>query len=94
MPSRPTQDAAGATRRRGVPIRFAPVVFAFYMSALMTLLMSLVITAVNAGVDAGYPAAVAQAYVRAVPVAFIGVLSVRPLVVRLVGWTLADDGAR
>ncbi|MFG6179558.1 DUF2798 domain-containing protein [Halomonas sp. THAF12] len=95
-PSSPQRTATDpATKaRRGIPPRFAPLVFAFYMSALMTLLMSLVITAVNGGIGPDYLAAVGRAYVRAMPVAFIGVLSVRPLVQRLVKWTLADHGAR
>ena len=81
-------------RRGGLPRRFAPVVFAFYMSALMTLLMSLVITAVTGGMGPDYLATVARAYLRAMPVAFVGVLIVRPLVVRLVAWTIADARKR
>lgn len=79
-----------AKRRGGLPRRFAPLVFAFYMSALMTLLMSLVITAVTGGMGPDYLATVGRAYVRAMPVAFVGVLMVRPLVSRLVAWTIAD----
>ncbi|MDN3557695.1 DUF2798 domain-containing protein [Halomonas maura] len=81
-------------RRGGLPRRMAPVVFAFYMSALMTLLMSLVITAVTGGLGPDYLATVGRAYVRAMPVAFAGVLLVRPLVVRLVAWTVADGRER
>ncbi|ATJ81941.1 DUF2798 domain-containing protein [Halomonas beimenensis] len=77
-------------RRRGLPPRWAPVVFAFYMSALMTLLMCLVITAVTGGWGPHYLETVAKAYVRAMPVAFLGVLLIRPLVTRLVRLTVAE----
>ena len=80
--------------RRRLPPRYAPLVFAFYMSALMTLIMCLVITAVTGGMGPEYLATVAKAYVRAMPVAFVGVLAVRPLVNRLVGWTIAEHESR
>ncbi|UYG08681.1 DUF2798 domain-containing protein [Halomonas sp. M4R1S46] len=89
-----TASRDSGKRRAGLPRRLAPLVFAFYMSALMTLLMSLVITAVNGGVGPDYLAAVARAYVRAMPVAFAGVLMVRPLVSRLVAWTIAEERDR
>ncbi|MBB3142663.1 DUF2798 domain-containing protein [Halomonas organivorans] len=92
--SQRTADGNVTRPRRGIPPRFAPLVFAFYMSALMTLLMSLVITAVNGGLGPDYLAAVGRAYVRAMPVAFLGVLTVRPLVLRLVKWTLAGEEQR
>ncbi|MBB3232833.1 DUF2798 domain-containing protein [Halomonas stenophila] len=89
-----TASRDAGKRRAGLPRRFAPVVFAIYMSALMTLLMSLVITAVTGGMGPDYLATVARAYVRAMPVAFAGVLIVRPLVVRLVAWTIAEARER
>ncbi|WP_260425410.1 DUF2798 domain-containing protein [Halomonas sp. MMSF_3323] len=60
------------------------------MSALMALIMCLVITAVTEGMGPEYLTTVARAYVRAMPVAFVGVLAVRPLVNRLVRWTITD----
>lgn len=64
--------------------RFTPVVFAFYMSAIMAMLMCTVIVGVNTGVRDGYIARVLGTYILAMPVAFICVMLVRPVVVRLV----------
>lgn len=65
-----------------------PYVFALYMSAIMALLMCFVITAANAGVTPDYLANVLKAYQLAMPVAFVCVLMVRPVVVRLVALTV------
>ena len=67
-----------------LPPRFMPLVFAFWMAAIMALLMCTVITIANTGIDAGLPLRVLKAYVLAMPVAFACVLVVRPLVTRLV----------
>jgi hypothetical protein len=64
------------------------------MSALMSLMMCFVITAVTKGMGSEYLTTVARAYVRTMPVAFIGVLAVRPLVNRLVRWTIASHKSR
>lgn len=66
----------------------SPYVFAFYMSGIMALLMCFVITAATAGVDADYLSKVIKAYQLAMPVAFVCVLMVRPVVVRLVALTV------
>ncbi|MFT3752572.1 MAG: DUF2798 domain-containing protein [Paludibacter sp.] len=68
--------------------RSTPYLFAFYMASIMALLMSLVITAANAGIDADYPRHVLAAYRLAMPTAFCCVLVVRPLVMRLVAWSV------
>ncbi|MBD9369221.1 DUF2798 domain-containing protein [Xanthomonas sp. XNM01] len=68
--------------------RTTPFVFAFYMAAIMAMLMSMVITAANAGVDAAFPMRVLSAYALAMPTAFCCVLVVRPMVVRLVAWSV------
>jgi len=68
--------------------RSTPFVFAFFMASLMALLMCLVITAANGGLGVGYAARVLAAYQLAMPVAFGGVLLVRPLVLRLVALTV------
>ncbi|MDF0729967.1 DUF2798 domain-containing protein [Pseudomonas entomophila] len=65
-----------------------PYVFAFYMSAIMALLMCFVITAANGGMEGDYLGKVLKAYQLAMPVAFVCVLMVRPLVVRLVAVTV------
>ncbi|UYF99641.1 MULTISPECIES: DUF2798 domain-containing protein [unclassified Halomonas] len=68
--------------------KFTPVVFAFYMSSIMAFLMTIVITAVNAGMAEGFMSLVWQAYQIAMPVAFVCILIVRPVVARLVQWTV------
>ena len=73
-----------------LPARMMPVAFAFWMAAIMALLMCLVINIANTGIDAGLPARVARAYLLAMPVAFAGVLVVRPLVARLVRLCVRD----
>jgi hypothetical protein len=75
-----------------LPARLTPVVFAFYMAAIMALLMSTVITIANSGTGAGLFARVLHAYALAMPVAFACVLLVRPLVVRLVRLSVRDAG--
>ncbi|MGC3979657.1 MAG: DUF2798 domain-containing protein [Steroidobacteraceae bacterium] len=68
--------------------RSTPYMFAFYMASIMAMLMSLVITAANAGINADYPRQVFSAYQLAMPTAFCCVLFVRPLVLRLVAWSV------
>lgn len=68
--------------------RFTPVVFSFYMAAIMALLMCSTIVAAQGGWGPGYVSHVLQAYALAMPIAFLCVLLVRPLVMRLVAWTV------
>lgn len=77
-----------------VPARFAPVAFAFFMSLLVAFVMSLAITAMNTGLADGYLLRVLRSYAAAWPVAFVSVLAVRPLVVKLVTLTVAAPGGR
>lgn len=74
--------------RRKLHCRFAPVVFAFYMSGIMAFLMCCAIVGANSGLGTGYLWRVAQSYALAMPVAFICVMLVRPLVGRLVAATV------
>ncbi|MFJ4144394.1 DUF2798 domain-containing protein [Pseudomonas sp. NPDC089734] len=80
------------TNRNTVFIRFpkraAPYVFAFYMSTIMAFLMCLVITAAEFGMDEHYMENVMNAYRVAMPSAFFCVMVVRPIVARLVAWTV------
>lgn len=71
------------SRRKLHPVA-TPYVFALYMSSIMALLMCFVITAANAGFTPEYLGNVLKAYQLAMPVAFVCVLVVRPVVVRLV----------
>ena len=75
-------------RRRKLGVRATPYVFAFYMSSIMALLMCFVITAANSGVNEHYLGNVLKAYQLAMPVAFACVLVVRPIVIKLVSWTV------
>ncbi|MBC3484438.1 DUF2798 domain-containing protein [Pseudomonas sp. SWRI50] len=74
--------------RRKLRPSATPYVFAFYMSSIMALLMCFVITAANAGVNPQYVSNVLKAYQLAMPVAFLCVLIVRPVVLRLVAITV------
>lgn len=75
-------------RRRKLRASATPYVFAFYMSAIMAMLMCFVITAATAGINQDYLRKVLQAYQLAMPVAFVCVLMVRPVVMRLVAITV------
>ncbi len=88
MSDAPSAPDATARPRRKLHHRLTPVVFAFYMAAIMALLMCCVIVAANSGVDATYPLRVLRAYAVAMPAAFCCVLLVRPLVMRMVAATV------
>lgn len=66
-----------------LPKRFSHFVFAFYMAGIMAFLMCAVIVAAGTGLTDGYFGRVLSAYALAMPVAFVCVLGVRPVVVRL-----------
>lgn len=76
------------TVSRKLPARFTPVVFAFYMSSIMAMLICLVVTGANNGLHPDYFAQVINAYKLAMPVAFLAVMIVRPIVIRLVNLTV------
>jgi uncharacterized membrane protein len=69
---------------RRIPNKYTPYVFAFLMAGIMAFLMSMVIVAANSGLQAGYLFRVLHAYALAMPIAFICVLIVRPIVMYLV----------
>lgn len=58
------------------------------MSTIMAFLMSLVITAANAGIEPNYLSNALHAYRLAMPVAFLCILVVRPVVGKLVALTV------
>lgn len=82
----PDSPRRGAWR---LPSRLAPVAFSFYMAGIVAFLMSLALTAINTGLGDGYLMRVLRAYALALPVGFLGVTAARPLVLRLVAWTVA-----
>ncbi|MDO9419839.1 MAG: DUF2798 domain-containing protein [Herminiimonas sp.] len=71
-----------------IPVRITPFVFAFFMSSIMAMLMCLVIVAASTGMAGDYAMRVLRAYKLAMPVAFVCVLIVRPIVVKLVAATV------
>ncbi|UFH48155.1 DUF2798 domain-containing protein [Pseudomonas sp. KNUC1026] len=68
--------------------RTTPYVFALYMACIMAFLMCLVITWAEFGLTQDYLQNVLNAYRIAMPAAFCCVLVVRPMVARLVAWTV------
>ena len=70
--------------------KYNAVAFSLYMSTVMAFLMCLLITAANGGLTNSYLSRVWHAYQVAMPCAFICVLAVRPLILRLVKWTVAE----
>ena len=72
-----------------IPARYTPLVFAFFMAGIMAMLMCFVIVGANSGLSTGYLLRVLHAYALAMPVAFICVLIVRPVVMKLVSLTVA-----
>ncbi|NLR73713.1 DUF2798 domain-containing protein [Leeia aquatica] len=77
------------TNRWKIPKRFTPIVFSFYMAAIMAFLMTAVILGVNTGLGHDYLLRVLRAYALAAPIGFACVLLTRPLVMRLVQWTVS-----
>jgi len=74
--------------QRKLSARATPYVFALYMATIMALLMSLVITAANSGIEIDYLSNALHAYKLAMPVAFLCILVVRPIVLKLVSLTV------
>ena len=66
-----------------LPKRFAPVLFAFIMSASLGGVMSAIITVVNTGLDAGFWGRWLQAYALAFSLAFPSVTLIAPVVRRV-----------
>ena len=64
------------------------LLFAFYMAGIMAFLMSLVITAANSGIEGNFLSNALHAYQLAMPVAFLCILVVRPIVTKLVFFTV------
>lgn len=83
-----SDGTAKNTVRFRLPKHATPYVFALYMATIMAFLMCLVITLAEFGIEEHYMENVMNAYRVAMPSAFICVLVVRPLVARLVAWTV------
>jgi hypothetical protein len=83
-----TEASTPKTKRLRLPKHVTPYVFALYMATIMAFLMCLVITVAEFGIGEHYMENVMNAYRVAMPSAFICVLVVRPIVARLVAWTV------
>ncbi len=75
-----------------IPHQFTPYVFAFFMAGIMAFLMSMAIVASSTGIHDGYSIRVIHSYALAMPVAFVCVLIVRPVVVKLVAVFVKKPG--
>lgn len=78
-------------RWRRLPPRATPFAFAFYMSTIMALVMCTVIVGTANEFDAELPIKVLIAYSRAMPIAFVSLLAVRPVVFWLVRHTVRQS---
>ena len=87
-----TSESQTAPRRKKLHPRYTPIVFSFYMAGIMALLMCSTIVALNNGIGPDYWTLILKAYAAAMPVAFVCVLLVRPLVMRLVAMTVDIHG--
>ncbi|RZA09724.1 MAG: DUF2798 domain-containing protein [Moraxellaceae bacterium] len=90
-----TKNQTNTTVSWQVPSRYSSLVFAFFMSAIMAFLMCMVITAANHNLTIDYLAheyflGVLHAYKVAMPVAFVCILAVRPLVIKLVALSVKE----
>ncbi|MBK4723701.1 DUF2798 domain-containing protein [Pantoea agglomerans] len=83
-----TNAVARNTPRMRLPKHTSPYIFALYMATIMAFMMSLVITLAEFGMGPHYMESVMNAYKVAMPAAFVCILVVRPIVIRLVGLTV------
>ncbi|MBB3307872.1 MULTISPECIES: DUF2798 domain-containing protein [Enterobacterales] len=83
-----TAETEKNAARIRLPKHVSPYIFALYMATIMAFLMSLVITFAEFGIGPHYMENVMNAYQVAMPAAFVCILVVRPIVVRLVGLTV------
>lgn len=83
-----THAVAKNTPRIRLPKHASPYIFALYMATIMAFLMSLVITLAEFGMGPHYMENVMNAYRVAMPAAFVCILVVRPIVIRMVGLTV------
>ena len=80
-------SAMTVTPMKKIPGKYSGIVFTFYATALMAFIMSAFLVAFNTGVDSGWPLRTLRAYALAWPLAFVSLLSIRPLVLKLVAWS-------
>lgn len=81
------ENRKGTTMKK-LPKKYAGLAFSFYASAIMVFIVSGVLVALNTGIDAGYFARFIKAYIITWPIAFVSLLGVRPVVLKLVEWSV------
>jgi hypothetical protein len=82
----------GQRPSRRLPKTLTPYLFALYMAPIMSFLMCLVITVAEFGITDQYFTNVLHAYRVAMPAAFICILVVRPVVAKLVAFSVDAKG--
>ncbi|TCP81218.1 uncharacterized protein DUF2798 [Rhizobium sp. PP-CC-2G-626] len=93
MPTNATHTSPAArSAKTGLPSAATPYVFAFFMAGIMAFVMCWIIVSVNSGVDSGLPMRVAGAYLVAMPAAFVSVLIVRPIALKLTSLVVRRPG--
>lgn len=70
-----------------LPKKYASLAFTFYATAMMAFIMSAFLVAFNTGIDSGWFIRTLRAYALAWPLAFVSLLAIRPLVLKLVART-------
>lgn len=70
-----------------IPQKYAPIVFTFYATMLMAFIMSAVLVALNNGVNSEWLPRTLRSYALAWPIAFVSLLTVRPLVMKMTRWS-------
>lgn len=93
MPTNATpKTPAARTAKTGLHPATTPYVFAFFMAGIMAFVMCWIIVSVNSGVDSGLPMRVGAAYIIAMPAAFVSVLIVRPIALKLTSFVVRRAG--
>jgi hypothetical protein len=75
-----------------LPAKFLPIAMAFWMSLLFSFLMSGLITIVNTGLAGDFVVRWMHAWSIAFPCAFLVSLLIRPVVSKLVAYTVQAPG--
>lgn len=70
-----------------IPAKYSGIVFTFYATMLMAFIMSAVLVALNNGVNSEWLPRTLRSYALAWPIAFVSLLTVRPLVMKMTRWS-------
>ena len=70
-----------------IPKKYTPILFSLYALGIMVAIMSSVLVGLNAGFNDEWFGRVVRSYFVTWPIAFVSLMVVRPIVMRLVAWT-------